>query len=143
RSFAPIPRIPVPQPRSTTFFPAMSPCAYANQRTSAAMLAGVEYCSRSAEGFGWPCTFWRRISSCCFFTARRRGGGPKRLRCHVRGGRPNDRGTLIASALSSRIRGGTEPVLVASEPRCGGSHGLDACRGFRDRVRPAERAPGG
>src|SRR3972149_2877710 len=74
RSFAPIAKIPVPHPASSTFFPAMSPFPCAKYRTSAAMSAGVWYCSSVGFGLGCGRTFCRRISSSRCFTRRRKCG---------------------------------------------------------------------
>lgn len=66
RNQDPMDSMPVPHPRSTTFNPAMSPLRWASNRTSAAMIAGVMYCSRATSGSSNVRTDWRVISSSLF-----------------------------------------------------------------------------
>src|SRR2546428_29676 len=67
RSLAAIARTPFPQPRSTTVRPAISPFAVARYATSAAIPAGVGYCSAGATGFGRGSRDCRIRSSWDFF----------------------------------------------------------------------------
>jgi hypothetical protein len=67
RRLAAIARIPFPHPRSTTARPAISPFAVARYATSAAIPAGVGYCSADAAGFGIGSRDCRIRSSWDFF----------------------------------------------------------------------------
>lgn len=62
--------IPVPHPRSTTFSPSMSPRRYASNSRSAAIGAGVMYCSRATSGSANVCTRCSAISSSLFRIVR-------------------------------------------------------------------------
>ena len=63
----PIANIPHPHPMSRTFLPPMSPREPAFHNKSAAIGAGVEYCSSSTFGLGCLGTFSKAISRCFFF----------------------------------------------------------------------------
>src|SRR3989442_15853477 len=69
RSFAAIATTPFPHPRSAAERPSTSPRAEARYATSAAMPAGVGYCSVTAAGWGSGSRDSRIFSSRTFFVA--------------------------------------------------------------------------